>query len=43
MATMQYKLNNDINTKTIFLDWLSAENRNCTKTNKEKEAINESR
>jgi hypothetical protein len=43
MARMQYKLNNDIKTKTIFFDCLSAANRTCAKTKNEVDAIKESR
>ncbi len=43
MATMQYKLNNDIKTKTIFFDWLSAEKSTCEKTKNENDADSESK
>jgi hypothetical protein len=43
MARMQYKLNNDIKTKPILFDWLSAEKSTCAKTKNEVDAIKESR
>jgi hypothetical protein len=43
MATMKYKLNNDIKIKTIFFDWLSAENSTCAKTKIENDADSESK
>lgn len=43
MATMQYKLNNDIKTKTLFFDWLSEEKSTCAKTKIENDADSESK